>query len=42
MYCFMNCVLATEKNCNGIQRGIGGEKKNKGDKVKGHLLLMKY
>ncbi len=27
---------------NGIQRGIGGEKKNEGDEVKGHLLLMKY
>ncbi len=26
---------------NGIQRGIG-EKKNEGDEVKGHLLLMKY
>ncbi len=27
---------------NGRQRGIGGEKKNEGDEVKGHLLLMKY
>ncbi len=25
---------------NGIQRG--GEKKNEGDEVKGHLLLIKY
>ncbi len=25
-----------------MQRGIGGEKKNEGDEVKGHLLLMKY
>ncbi len=24
------------------QRGIRGENKNEGDKVKGHLLLMKY
>ncbi len=24
------------------QRGIGGEKKNEGDEVKGRLLLMKY
>ncbi len=27
---------------NGIQRGIGGGKKDEGDEVKGHLLLMKY
>ncbi len=27
---------------NGIQRGIGGEKKNEGDEFKGHLFLMKY
>ncbi len=24
------------------QRGIGGENKNEGDEVKGHLFLMKY
>ncbi len=27
---------------NGMQRGIGGGKKNEGGEVKGHLLLMKY
>lgn len=27
---------------SGIQRGRGGEKKNDGDEIKGHLLLMKY
>lgn len=27
---------------NGRQRGIGGEKKNEGDEVKGNLFLMKY
>ncbi len=27
---------------SGRQRGIGGENKNEGDEVKGHLLLMKY
>ncbi len=27
---------------SGRQRRIGGEKKNEGDEVKGHLLLMKY
>ncbi len=27
---------------SGRQRGIGGENKNDGDEVKGHLFLMKY
>ncbi len=27
---------------SGRQKGRGGEKKNEGDEVKGHLLLMKY
>ncbi len=27
---------------SGIQRGLGGENKNEGDEVKGHLFLMKY
>ncbi len=27
---------------SGRRRGIGGENKNEGDEVKGHLLLMKY
>ncbi len=27
---------------SGRQRGIGGEKKNEGNEVKSHLLLMKY
>ncbi len=27
---------------SGRRRGIGGEKKNEGDEVKGHLFLMKF
>ncbi len=37
-----DCVFWKINPGSGRQRGIGGEKKNEGVEVKGHLLLMKY